>query len=543
MPDGTRKDAFVVPDAALAEHAAIVGRTGSGKTYTAKGFVERLLEQLAHVVIIDPTGVWWGLRSSASGKKAAFPVVVFGGDRADVPITDKVGHQLAEIIVAERLSCVVDVSGFSNSGCTRFLADFLETLYARSRAPLNLVLDEADTVAPQRPMPDQTILLNRAEAVVRRGRARGLRCILITQRPAVLNKNVLTQVGMLIALKLTSPQDRDALGAWIEGQADRDAGRDVIASLPKLQPGEGWVWWPAGDVLQRTVFPRIATFDSSSTPILGQTPSAQVLAPVKIDALRAAFAPAEKSAPAGAGAAADAQAAAIREALARGRTQAREAARARIETLEERIRFLEAVIQRAARTLEAKEAPAGPPAAPPALPQPEAPPTPPKPAAQPLALGRSELRVLAVLASRHPAMLTEAQWATLAGMKRTGGAWNSYKGKLRSNGMVELWHGRLWRCTDLGLQEISLWLDQGPIPVPNTPDELLQTWRRAVGTGPGRMLDALAASPDGLTRAQLAGALGMSMTGGAFNGYLSRLRDNDLVEERKGHFRLAEILR
>jgi DNA helicase HerA-like ATPase len=52
-----------IPDEALNSHIGILGKTGSGKTYTAKGLVERLLAARRQVVIIDPTGAWYGLRT------------------------------------------------------------------------------------------------------------------------------------------------------------------------------------------------------------------------------------------------------------------------------------------------------------------------------------------------------------------------------------------------------------------------------------------------------------------------------------------------
>jgi DNA helicase HerA-like ATPase len=76
-----------LPTEALDDRIAIVGTAGSGKTYAAKGFVERLLESGARVAIVDPVGVWWGLRASADGSAPGYPVVVFGGRHADVPIT------------------------------------------------------------------------------------------------------------------------------------------------------------------------------------------------------------------------------------------------------------------------------------------------------------------------------------------------------------------------------------------------------------------------------------------------------------------------
>jgi DNA helicase HerA-like ATPase len=50
-----------LPADALDERIAIVGTAGSGKTYAAKGFVERLLDSGARVAIVAPLGVWWGI--------------------------------------------------------------------------------------------------------------------------------------------------------------------------------------------------------------------------------------------------------------------------------------------------------------------------------------------------------------------------------------------------------------------------------------------------------------------------------------------------
>lgn len=70
-----------IPNAALTQHVAVLGKTGSGKSYLSQGIAELLLERDDRVCVIDPTGRWWGLRSSASGKGTGFKVVVFGGER------------------------------------------------------------------------------------------------------------------------------------------------------------------------------------------------------------------------------------------------------------------------------------------------------------------------------------------------------------------------------------------------------------------------------------------------------------------------------
>jgi DNA helicase HerA-like ATPase len=243
---------------------------GSGKTYAAKGFVERLLESGARVTIVDPLGVWWGLRASADGAPG-YPVVVFGGRHADVPITSDMGAALGRMIAFEALVCVVDLSDLGSSAARRrFMAAFAEALYETNEEPLHLVLDEADLWAPQRPIKGWESLLGHIEEIVRRGRVRGFIPWLITQRPAVVHKDVLSQADILIAMKLTASQDRDAIGAWIEGQADRQEGKRILGDLPRLERGEGYVWAPGYALPGRISFPPIRTFDSSQTPKRGE---------------------------------------------------------------------------------------------------------------------------------------------------------------------------------------------------------------------------------------------------------------------------------
>src|SRR3954447_11204707 len=210
----------VLPTAALDDRIAIVGTVGSGKTYTAKGFVERLLDAGARVTIVDPLGVWWGLRAGAEGN-AGYPVIVFGGRHADVPLTADMGTPLGRLIAQQALASVVDLSELGSNAARRcFMTAFAEAIYEANKEPLHLVFDEADLWAPQRPIKGWEGLLGHIEEIVRRGRVRGFIPWLITQRPAVVHKDVLSQADILITMKLTASQDRDAIGAWIEGQAN-----------------------------------------------------------------------------------------------------------------------------------------------------------------------------------------------------------------------------------------------------------------------------------------------------------------------------------
>jgi uncharacterized protein len=127
-----------LPADALDDRIAIVGTAESGKTYAAKGFVEQLLESGVRVTIVDPLGVYWGLRASADGSASGYPVVVFGGRHADVPITVDTAAALGKIIACEALASVVDLSDLgSSSARRRFMAAFAEALYEANEEPLH----------------------------------------------------------------------------------------------------------------------------------------------------------------------------------------------------------------------------------------------------------------------------------------------------------------------------------------------------------------------------------------------------------------------
>src|SRR6202040_4287752 len=266
-----------IPDPALDADIAILGKKGRGKTFTAKGLVERLLQMQRRVLVLDPLSVWWGLKSGADGKSPGFPIPVFGGPHADIPLHDAAGPIIGELIVSTGTSAVLDMGQMRKAEQARLVADLLDYLFTHNRDPLWLVLEEADAFAPQQPMGELTRVLGEVDRIARRGRNFGFRLISLTQRPAKLNKDVLTQLSTLIAMGVTSPQDRDAVKAWVDGNADPDQARAVYDSLARPRMGEGWIWAPDHNLLKRVKFPLIATLDTSKTPTAGD---ARITAPV-----------------------------------------------------------------------------------------------------------------------------------------------------------------------------------------------------------------------------------------------------------------------
>lgn len=138
MPLTIGKDGFSLPLELVTSTQAILARKRSGKSYTASVQAEELLAHKQQIAAIDPTGAWWGLRSSASGEGAGYPVVVFGGDHADVPLEADAGRVLARALVEQGFSAIFDVGLMLTDDQIRFTSDFASELLRINRTALHL---------------------------------------------------------------------------------------------------------------------------------------------------------------------------------------------------------------------------------------------------------------------------------------------------------------------------------------------------------------------------------------------------------------------
>ncbi len=80
--------------------------------------------------------------------------------------------------------------------------------------PLMMVLEEAHNYCPQN---EGTLCKKIITTIASEGRKFGLGLMVISQRPAKIDKNVLSQCGTQIILKVTNPNDLKAITASIEG--------------------------------------------------------------------------------------------------------------------------------------------------------------------------------------------------------------------------------------------------------------------------------------------------------------------------------------
>jgi cell division protein FtsB len=144
---------------------------------------------------------------------------------------------------------------------------FLDELYRINRVERHVFIEESDMFAPQKPIgPEENLCLSSVDGFVRRGGNHNLGCTLITQRSAVLNKNILTQSDCLVILRTLAPQDKKAIQAWVEQQTDEDEEKlkQWYDSLNNLENGEAWVWHPEKPVIYEKVqFRKRETFHAT----------------------------------------------------------------------------------------------------------------------------------------------------------------------------------------------------------------------------------------------------------------------------------------
>lgn len=522
-----------IPSAALDDRLAFVGTSGSGKTYAAGTAVERLLEAGSKVVVVDPLDVWWGLRVKSDGVKPAFPVVIFGGAHGDLPLSEHAGGLLGETIATTKESCIISLGGMATKASERrFMLAFLEKLYRKATGePFHLIFDEADLWAPQKSLEPQ--LQNLMENIVRRGRVKGFIPWLITQRPAVLSKDILSQADGLVAMKLTSSQDRDALGAWIEGQADRAEEKRMLAKLPTMQKGHGIVWIPGRGVLSETAFPQKATFDSSSTPKRGETKRTATLKPIDLGKLQERITaieaeqnkPKAKATPAPSSVAVSTMTVpdprALRAAEDHGRSLGFDDGK--------RVGFTEGykMAQREAQAALSSLRPSEPNLASlPPRPAPAARAAPPLPIASGpgTQMSKAERLILTALA-QYPNGRSKTQIAILTGYSSSGGGFNNALSSLRTKVWIE--GSDPLRITIDGITALGFY---EPLPQGQA---LLNHWLGQLSKAERAVLQALAEVwPASLTKEQVAETAGYEASGGGFNNALSRLRTLELINGR-----------
>lgn len=279
----------------LSLRSVVYGGSGAGKTAFGRVIVEESIKTAGIPCgVIDLKADWWGLKSSADGKHDGLPVIVFGGDHADVPIHENGGAELAEIVAELRQSFIIDLEAFSKAKQLKFLAPFFDRLYDKNRHPLKLICDEADRYIPQRILTKDAnapMCLGAGEDIAKRGRKHGIFPMFIAQRNADLNKGVAELCDAAVIFRTSGPNDQRAVEDWFEAKGSlvtAEQREQAMANIAAQADGQAIFCCahPHLKIFKKVQMRMPTTFDSSATPAIGQElVQPKKFAPIELESL------------------------------------------------------------------------------------------------------------------------------------------------------------------------------------------------------------------------------------------------------------------
>lgn len=590
------------PEEFIESCTAILAKRGMGKTGTAKKVEEECIRTHVPFVALDPVGTHWGLRSSFDGKADGLKVLVVGGSHGDIPFDRRAGATVADAIVAANVPAVIDFSEESHAAAREFIGAFAAELYKVNDTGRLVIIEEASELLPQKLRPDMTVCYDAVERLVTRARNKGLGVLLIDQRPARINKDVLTQIDSLWVMGVTSPQDRKALHEWVEARADPSKLAEFDEAITHCKRQEAWVWSPGSDIFQKVRVGNFHTLHPDKTHlrrlgILNTRPVTTDVSPLVAklgkdmerlakERVDAAAAPRLKATSERLqreveelrkqlGEAKHATPSVLPSDVRRAVDEATRPLRAELSELrvrEKRVLAALRKVQGIARSLadvansEAviegalpdepmrstpKPAPMlkGPPHVTPArlvAAPPREPVSTPEDGGE-IHLRDAHLKILAALAQLHgigvakPSKTQAALWARYS---PTSGGYYNYLGQLHSAGLIEYGADTTLFLTDEGKRTVEGM--EEPPEIPTNQDDLHRQIFGMVGKSRSKILRVLIetrdAQPDGWTKPELAERAGYSPTSGGYYNYLGTLRSMGLLDYVAGKVVATEVL-
>lgn len=228
----------------------VIGASGSGKSYTVGVICEELCRNGVPFALVDTEGEYAGLKEKHElvrvGEDNAADVTWGGLDLEDLA---RQAPDIAPIIL--------DMSETDDPKAKVSL--FLSALYreiSERRTPYLVIVEEADRFIPQ-----SGLKLPVFGELARRGRKRGLGLVVCTQRPSLVDKNILSQCGNQLIGKLVIRNDLQSVSQFFPGNA-------LPKQLTSLGPGVFYALGGLSPEPVRLKVRRRETRHGGSTPTL-----------------------------------------------------------------------------------------------------------------------------------------------------------------------------------------------------------------------------------------------------------------------------------
>ncbi|WP_423751406.1 helicase HerA domain-containing protein [Salinirarus marinus] len=232
----------------------ITGKSGSGKSNTASVVVENLLSNNFPILIVDTDGEYYGL-------KEEFELLHAGADdECDIQVSPEHAEKLASLALEGNVPIILDVSGYLDDDVAKeLLLATARQLFAKEKKlkkPFLMLVEEVHEYIPEGGGLDETgrMLIK----IGKRGRKHGLGIVGISQRPADVKKDFITQCDWLVWHRLTWNNDTKVVSRIIDAE-HADAVED-------LDDGEAFLMTDWSESVRRVQFHRKQTFDAGATP-------------------------------------------------------------------------------------------------------------------------------------------------------------------------------------------------------------------------------------------------------------------------------------
>lgn len=238
----------------------ITGKSGSGKSNTAGKICEEILEEGYPLMIIDTEGEYYGL-------KEEYELLHVGADEeCDLQVGPEHAGKIAELALEENVPIILDVSGYiETSDVNQLVHDTSKALFDKEKKlkkPFPILVEEAHEWIPERGSRGENgEVTNMLIRIGKRGRKRGLGLAALSQRPASVEKDYITQCDYRIWHRLDYETDLKVVKNVL--------GKKYPDIVKELDTGEAIVEADFLDENRLQVkFLRKNTFDAGATPDL-----------------------------------------------------------------------------------------------------------------------------------------------------------------------------------------------------------------------------------------------------------------------------------
>jgi uncharacterized protein len=213
--------AFVNVDDLVLYHSAILGVTGSGKTYLALSLIDACANNGIKVICLDPTGDY----------KRHLAGAVMLASRNDInPFLSQNHHGIGIVEFSERTHPITATAAIADAAFTWAEGNRTEEDLLQPRPKVLLVLEEAHTLVPEWTFnPDRGLqdTVNKTSQVALQARKYGLGFMVITQRTANVTKSLLNQCNTLAGFQAYDETGFDFMKNYM--------GASYVQALPNLK--------------------------------------------------------------------------------------------------------------------------------------------------------------------------------------------------------------------------------------------------------------------------------------------------------------------